>query len=77
MARIDGSLARKLDFGGIPASGSNEAVSGRRSMLRLAQAMPLAGPGKYRALEVRRRRAQIKARRLLDLMDAQEKSSRK
>jgi hypothetical protein len=31
-----------------------------------------SGAAKYRALDVRRRRAQIAARHLLDLMDAQE-----
>ena len=35
----------------------------------------LRGPGKYRVLEHRRRQAQIKARRLLDLLDLAESRS--
>jgi hypothetical protein len=37
--------------------------------LRLAPTGSLRGPDKYRVLEHRRRQAQIKARRLLDLME--------
>lgn len=77
MTRVDGSLARKLDFGEIAANGRTTAVSGRRPMLRLASAMRLTGPGKYQVLEARRRHAQITARRLLDLMDAQEHQPRR
>lgn len=69
MTRVDGSLARKLDFGEIPVTGGIGGVSGSRAMLRLAPARRLSGPGKYLVLEARRRRAQIAARRLLDLLD--------
>ena len=57
---FDGTLARKLDFTG----GSGPAG------LRLApRAERLAGPDKYRVLERRRRRAQMAARHLLDLVE--------
>jgi hypothetical protein len=38
----------------------------------VASGLRSSGPAKYHALDVRRRRAQIAARHLLDLMDAQE-----
>jgi hypothetical protein len=66
MSRLDGSLARKLDFEEITTTASQPG----RAALRLA--LPsgvLRGPDKYQILEQRRRRAQIEARRLLDLMD--------
>jgi hypothetical protein len=68
MSGFDGSLARKLDFGERPTVISS---TGRgRTGLRLAPAVGrLAGPDKYRVLDRRRRRAQIAARRLLDLFD--------
>jgi hypothetical protein len=72
MARTDAALARNLDYGEVAANGATSVVSGG-SMLRLAFATRLTGPGKYRVLEARRRRAQINARRLLDLMEAQER----
>jgi hypothetical protein len=67
MARFDGSLARQLDFGATPTA---SAVGGGRTGLRLAvPSGVLRGPDKYKMLEHRRRQAQIKARRLLELMD--------
>lgn len=72
MTRVDGSVARKLDFGEA-ASGGAAAASGRRPMLRLALATRLRGPDKYKVLDARRRHAQIKARRLLDLMESRER----
>ena len=58
--RTEGSLALRLDFGvPRPAPAPRSAAA-----LRLAQ-----GPDKYRVLEQRRRRAQIAARRLLQLME--------
>jgi hypothetical protein len=70
MSGFEGSLARKLDFGELPAAVTS---TGRgRGGLRLAPAPgKLSGPDKYRVLDERRRRAQIAARRLLDLFDAQ------
>ena len=70
MFRVDGSLARKLEF--------DETTSGVRvvrpgSLRRLAW---LHGPDKYKLLERRRRRAQIKARHLLDLIETQDHSER-
>lgn len=67
MPRNEGSLARQFDFG---AATSAPAVTGRRTGLRMALASGvLRGPDKYKVLELRRRQAQIKARRLLDLME--------
>jgi hypothetical protein len=65
MNQTDGSLARKLDF---------DDLQGRveHPQIRLARRSRLAGPGKYKVLDARRRHAQIRARRLLNLLDAQE-----
>ena len=64
MARFDGTAALKLDFGGVRAVRE----------LRLSKPQRLHGPDKYKVLEHRRRQAQIKARRLLDLIEeAQER----
>jgi hypothetical protein len=58
-----GVLALKLDFGDMPATGG-------RGGLRLAlPSGALRGPDKYRLLDLKRRRAQMRARRLLGLMD--------
>jgi hypothetical protein len=65
MARFDGALARKLDFGEITTTYGRP----RRPALRLAAAKAGRGPEKYKELDHRRRQAQIKARRLLDLID--------
>lgn len=72
MSRVEGSLARSLDFGGSGGSQAASTGSGGRTGLRIARATRLAGPDKYKVLDARRRRAQIKARHLLDLMDAAE-----
>jgi len=65
MPRFDGSLALKLDFGEMTTT-----TFPSRSGLRLA-ASPgrLSGPEKYQVLEHRRRQAQIRARRLLELAE--------
>jgi hypothetical protein len=68
MSRLNGSVARKLDFGEMTTT----AVRPGRAGLRLA--LPsgvLRGPDKYQVLDQRRRQAQIKARRLLDLMEGE------
>jgi hypothetical protein len=67
MPRFDGSLALKLDFGEMTTT-TMTAATGRRG-LRLAAAAHSSGPDKYRELAHRRRQAQIRARRLLDLLD--------
>ena len=70
MTRTNGSLARTLDF--------EDSLDGLQpnprgpAPLRLARGPRLRGADKYKALEARRRQAQIRARRLLDLLDAQE-----
>ena len=68
MPVFDGSLARQLEFGEM----EDRTVSARSRNRGLRLAVPsavLRGPDKYRVLEHRRRQAQIKARRLLDLLD--------
>jgi hypothetical protein len=77
MPRFDGSHARTLDFG--DAAGTTfttTTVHGARAGLRLA--LPggvLRGPDKYRVLESRRRRAQLAARHVLDVIDASERGA--
>jgi hypothetical protein len=69
MARLDGSAAHSLDFGDITTT-ATPVRGGGRAGLRLA--LPggvLRGPDKYKVLEHRRHQAQIRARRLLDLME--------
>ena len=66
-SRFDGSTALKLDFGGMTTTGTR---GGGRAGLRLAVPSDwLRGPGKYMVLDHRRRQAQIRARRLLQLME--------
>jgi hypothetical protein len=67
MARVDGTLARQRDFGE-EVSPSTKAAANRGLRLAAPSAL-LRGPDKYRVLEHRRRQAQIRARRLLDLLD--------
>jgi hypothetical protein len=68
MPGFEGSLAMKLDFG---EQSTTVTSTGGRAGLRLAKPLgKLTGPDKYRVLDVRRRRAQIAARRALDLFDA-------
>jgi hypothetical protein len=67
MSRFDGSLARQLDFGDITTS-TFPRPRPRKSGLKLAARLEeVRGPDKYKVLEHRRRQAQIKARRLLEL----------
>lgn len=72
MSRVQGSLARALDFGDLTSavSGSGSGRTGLRLALRGGL---LRGPDKYKVLERRRRHAQIKARRALDLLDVLER----
>ena len=70
MTPVDGTLARAFDFG--EGSGRAAAAGGGRSALRLATTRRLSGPGKYKVLEARRRRAQRHARHLLEILDAAE-----
>ena len=64
MRRVDGSLARTLDFGDTPTTTafSLRSVRGRLAL----QPRVLRGPDRYKALDHRRRQAQIRARRLLE-----------
>lgn len=71
LAGFDGSLALKLDFGEVPSRVTSTGSRGRMA-LRLAPGPGgLSGPDKYRVLDERRRRAQIRARHLLDMMDSE------
>jgi hypothetical protein len=75
MSRFDGSLARTLDFGETTTT-AMPVYAGGRAGLRLA--LPggvLRGPGKYKVLESRRRQAQIRARRVLDLIEVMERAT--
>ena len=69
MSGFEGSLALKLDFGELPARVTSTGSRGRAGLRLASGTDPLSGPDKYRVLDIRRRRAQIRARRLLDLMD--------
>jgi hypothetical protein len=63
VAATDGALALALDFGDAPAPAFRPAAPA----MRLARPPRVAGgPDKYKALEHRRRQAQIRARRLLE-----------
>ena len=65
MVRTEGATAVRLDFGETPSRGT-----GVERNLRLASAGGiLRGPDKYRVLDLKRRRAQIRARRELGLID--------
>ena len=60
---VRSALALRLDFGEMPGRGG-------RSGLRLAlPSGAVCEPDKYRLLDLKRRRAQMRARRLLGLMD--------
>ena len=69
MSGFEGSLALKLDFGELPARVTSTGNRGRAGLRLASGTDQLSGPDKYRVLDIRRRRAQIRARRLLDLMD--------
>jgi hypothetical protein len=67
MPRFDGSLARQFDFGDITTSTFPPARPLTASLRLAPRAMRVRGPDKYKVLEHRRRQAQIKVRRLLEL----------
>jgi len=69
MSGFKGALARKLDFGDVPAAMTCTARRGRAGLRLAARSGPGSAPDRYRALEHRRRAAQIKARRLLARID--------
>ena len=84
MSRFDGSLARTFDFGEAASAGAARGRIRGLASLRLGtdvrvlstQRMALApAPDKYKALERRRRAAQIKARHALDLFDVMERAA--
>jgi hypothetical protein len=59
MVRMRSALALKLDFGEMRRD------EGRRRLRLASVAGDVRGPEKYRLLDLKRRRAQIRARRLL------------
>jgi len=59
MTRRVGAMALRLDFG--------ETTSARRGLRLATPSGVLRGPDKYRILDLKRRRAQIRARRELGL----------
>ena len=65
MVRRTGAVARTLDFEELLAA---EARGFRRGLKLARRPTVVAGPGKYMELELRRRRAQIRARRSLGLI---------
>ena len=65
--RFDGSAALRLDFGGMTTT--TPAPRPRRPVMRLATSNGPIGPDKYKVLEHRRHQAQIRARRLLELIE--------
>jgi hypothetical protein len=67
MPRFDGSLARQFDFGDITTSTFPAARPLKAGLKLAARPEALRGPDKYKVLDHRRRQAQIKARRLLEL----------
>lgn len=70
MRRFEGATARQLDFGEITTTATLGARARGNPGLRLAgPAAAGPGPDKYRLIEQRRRRAQIRARHLLDLVE--------
>jgi len=58
MRRVSPGVMRKLDFGRLPET---------RGRLRLVATGGTGGQEKYRILDLKRRRAQIRARRALGL----------
>jgi hypothetical protein len=68
MSRFDGSLARQLDFGDITTSTFPRPRPLKTALKLAGRLESVRGPDKYRVLEHRRRQAQIKARRLLELL---------
>jgi hypothetical protein len=65
--QFDGSAALKLDFGGVTTT--TPGRTGRSGLRLAAPSGRLHGPEKYKVLEHRRRQAQIRARRLLEMME--------
>jgi hypothetical protein len=68
MPRFDGSLARTLDFGDLTTTTFRPGRALKAELRLAARPRRLQGPDKYQVLEHRRHQAQIKARRLLDLL---------
>jgi hypothetical protein len=72
MTGFEGTLALNLDFGDVPTRVTSTGGRGRAALRLAPGPIGLAGPDKYRVLDLRRRRAQIRARHLLELMDVED-----
>ena len=68
MREFEGSLALQLDFGESPGTVTGTVTPGRTGLRLAPSPNRLTGPDKYRVLQARRRRAQMRARHLLDLV---------
>jgi hypothetical protein len=77
MAHTDGSLARRFDFGELTTTlgcfrqaKAQLRLAGRHDSMRglVHRSLGEGGPDKYKVLDHRRVQAQMKARRLLDLL---------
>lgn len=77
MVRTEGSLARQFDFGELTTTlgcvrqvKAELRLAGRSERLHgfVRRTPGVGGPDKYKALDHRRRQAQMKARRALDLL---------
>ena len=66
MKRSEQAVAYRLDFGERPDA-DIPGVGARRGLRLALPSGRLRGPEKYQMLELRRRRAQIRARRVLDV----------
>ncbi len=64
-AGMNSEMTGELDFGEVP---ERDKSQGYRRGLRLVVSGMMRGPEKYQMLDLRRRRAQIRARRVLDLI---------
>jgi hypothetical protein len=66
-----GALALRLDFGEMPFDGAQggRTVGARRGLVLARLPGITRGPEKYRLLDLKRRRAQIRARRALGVVD--------
>jgi hypothetical protein len=69
MREFDGSLAMKLDFGEVPTRVTSTGTRAGAGLRLASRPSRLAGPDKYRILDGRRRKAQIRARRILELIE--------
>lgn len=70
MVRNRGAQAKRLEFGEMPFDRvwGGPSSAGRRGLRLATLSGVVRGPDKYRVLDLKRRRAQIRARRVLGLV---------